>query len=107
MCRQPRRDPLRTLIVCAAAVYIACEWFVNAVEWLGVRLRLGPLAVGTVLAAFGTALPESAVTFVAVVFGTRRAARRKGHRRRCGRRDVFPDIICAVAGLAADRAAAW
>src|SRR5690606_34697812 len=26
-------------------------------------------AVGTILAAFGTALPESAVTFVAVVFG--------------------------------------
>jgi cation:H+ antiporter len=58
------------LIACAAVIYLACEWFVNAVEWLGVRLRLGPLAVGTVLAAFGTALPESAVTFVAVVFGS-------------------------------------
>jgi cation:H+ antiporter len=58
------------LVACAAAIYLACEWFVNAVEWLGARLRLGPLAVGTVLAAFGTALPESVVTFVAVVFGT-------------------------------------
>lgn len=38
-------------------------------EWLGQRLRLGPLAVGTILAAFGTALPESVVTFVAVVLG--------------------------------------
>ncbi|MCW2639190.1 MAG: hypothetical protein JWP76_1496, partial [Dactylosporangium sp.] len=44
--------------------------FVNAVEWLGQRLKVGPLAVGTILAAFGTALPESVVTFVAVVFGT-------------------------------------
>jgi len=58
------------LIACAAAIYVACEWFVNAVEWLGRRLRVGPLAVGTILAAFGTALPESVVTFVAVVFGT-------------------------------------
>ena len=58
------------LIACAAAIYVACEWFVNAVEWLGHRLRVGPLAVGTILAAFGTALPESVVTFVAVVFGT-------------------------------------
>ncbi|GAA1303626.1 membrane protein [Planotetraspora silvatica] len=58
------------LIACAAMIYLACEWFVNAVEWVGRRLDVGPLAVGTILAAFGTALPESAVTFVAVVFGT-------------------------------------
>jgi cation:H+ antiporter len=58
------------LIASAAAIYVACKWFVNAVEWLGHRLRVGPLAVGTILAAFGTALPESVVTFVAVVLGT-------------------------------------
>jgi cation:H+ antiporter len=58
------------LLACAVAIYLSCEWFVNAVEWLGLRLNVGPLAVGTVLAAFGTALPESVVTFVAVVFGT-------------------------------------
>jgi cation:H+ antiporter len=57
------------LLACAVAIYLSCEWFVNAVEWLGLRLKIGPLAVGTVLAAFGTALPESVVTFVAVVFG--------------------------------------
>jgi cation:H+ antiporter len=58
------------LLGCAVAIYLSCEWFVNAVEWLGHRLRIGGMAVGTVLAAFGTALPESVVTFVAVVFGT-------------------------------------
>src|SRR3954468_9748688 len=58
------------LLACAVAIYLSCEWFVNAVEWLGLRLKVGPLAVGTVLAAFGTALPESVVTFVAVVFGS-------------------------------------
>jgi cation:H+ antiporter len=57
------------LLVAALMIYLSCEWFVNAVEWLGLRLKLGPIAVGTVLAAFGTALPESVVTFVAVVFG--------------------------------------
>jgi cation:H+ antiporter len=57
------------LIACAVAIYLSCEWFVNAVEWLGRRLNVGRLAVGTILAAFGTALPESVVTFVAVVFG--------------------------------------
>jgi cation:H+ antiporter len=54
------------LVICAVVIYLSCEWFVNGVEWLGDRLRVGSLAVGTVLAAFGTALPESVVTFVAV-----------------------------------------
>jgi cation:H+ antiporter len=57
------------LIACAVAIYLSCEWFVNAVEWLGQRLNLGSMAVGTVLAAFGTALPESVVTLVAVTTG--------------------------------------
>jgi cation:H+ antiporter len=57
------------LAVCAVAIYLSCEWFVNAVEWLGRRLNMGSTAVGTILAALGTALPESVVTLVAVTFG--------------------------------------
>jgi cation:H+ antiporter len=57
------------LIGCAVVIYLACEAFVNAVEWLGERLKVGALAVGTILAALGTALPESVVTLVAVVSG--------------------------------------
>jgi cation:H+ antiporter len=60
------------LLGCAVVIYVACEWFVNAVEWLGVRLKVGPIAVGTILAAAGTALPESVVTLVAVLFGSGR-----------------------------------
>src|SRR3954465_1346395 len=55
---------------CAVVIYLACEWFVNAVEWLGARLKVGPVAVGTILAAAGTALPEGVVTLVAVLFGS-------------------------------------
>jgi cation:H+ antiporter len=58
------------LVVCAVAIYLSCEWFVNAVEWLGQRLNVGKMAVGTILAAFGTALPESVVTLVAVTTGS-------------------------------------
>ncbi|MGH3969445.1 MAG: sodium:calcium antiporter, partial [Mycobacterium sp.] len=57
------------LIACALAIYLACEWFVNAVEWLGQRLNIASIAVGSVLAAIGTALPESVVTLVAVTTG--------------------------------------
>jgi cation:H+ antiporter len=61
--------PVVLLLLSAAAIYFSCEWFVNAVEWLGRRLNVGSRVVGTILAAVGTALPESTVTFVAVVFG--------------------------------------
>ncbi|MET0820034.1 MAG: sodium:calcium antiporter [Aeromicrobium sp.] len=58
------------LVVCAVAIYLSCEWFVNAIEWLGVRMKVGGVAVGTILAAAGTALPESVVTLMAVLFGS-------------------------------------
>jgi len=77
-CGAGRADPrvlhFVWLIACAVAIYLSCELFVNAVEWLGQRLNVGQLAVGTVLAAIGTALPESVVTFVAVTFGSDRAS---------------------------------
>jgi cation:H+ antiporter len=57
------------LVGSALAIYLACELFVNAVEHLGRALKIGTLAVGTVLAAIGTALPESVVTGVAVTTG--------------------------------------
>lgn len=43
--------------------------FTNAVEWLGKRLDLGQGAVGALLAAVGTALPESVIPVVALLAG--------------------------------------
>jgi Ca2+/Na+ antiporter len=57
------------LLGSAVAIYLACEYFVNGIEWVGRLLSVGPRATGSVLAALGTALPETAVTFIAVVFG--------------------------------------
>ncbi len=59
---------LGLLLGSAALIYVACEYFVNGVEWVGRKLAVGQKATGTILAAFGTALPESVVTFVAVTF---------------------------------------
>jgi cation:H+ antiporter len=57
---------LGLLLGSAALIYLACEFFVNGIEWVGRRLAVGQKATGTILAAFGTALPESVITFVAV-----------------------------------------
>ena len=56
-------------LLSAVLIYLACEYFVNGVEWVGHRFSMSATATGTVLAAFGTALPESVVTFMAVMFG--------------------------------------
>jgi cation:H+ antiporter len=49
------------------AIVVAASIFTNAVEILGGRLNLGQGAVGSVLAAVGTALPETMIPIVAVV----------------------------------------
>ncbi|HEX6447255.1 MAG TPA: sodium:calcium antiporter [Streptosporangiales bacterium] len=87
------------LVGCAVGIYASCEWFVNAVEWLGQRLRLGPVAVGTVLAAFGTALPESVVTFVAVVLGGDARTRDLGVGAAMGGPLVLATVAYGVTGL--------
>lgn len=84
----------------AGAIYLACEYFVNGVEWLGRKLDLGATATGSVLAAFGTALPESAVTFVAVIFGKTPAARDIGVGAAMGGPLVLATIAYAVVGVA-------
>jgi cation:H+ antiporter len=50
-------------------ILAGCELFVNSVEWFGRRLELGEGAVGSVLAAVGTALPETIIPIVAILTG--------------------------------------
>jgi cation:H+ antiporter len=55
------------LVLSAAALVVAAALFVNAVEILGERLNLAQGAVGSVLAAVGTALPETSIPLVAII----------------------------------------
>jgi cation:H+ antiporter len=55
------------LLLSFLVIIVGAELFTNGVEWLGVRLRLSEGAVGSVLAAVGTALPETLIPFVALV----------------------------------------
>ncbi|MHA6203295.1 sodium:calcium antiporter [Dyella soli] len=87
-------------LLSAGAIYIACEYFVNGVEWFGQKLNLGATATGTILAAFGTALPESAVTFVAVVLGRTPEQKDIGVGAALGGPLVLATIAYAVVGIA-------
>src|SRR5262249_51293758 len=87
------------LILCAVLIYLSCEYFVNGIEWVGAQLGIARSAVGTVLAAFGTALPESVVTFVAVVFGRTAPHKDIGVGAALGGPLVLATIAYAVVGL--------
>ena len=84
----------------AVAIYLACEYFVNSIEWCGKHMNLGATAVGSVLAAFGTALPESAVTFTAVVFGHTAQQKDIGVGAAMGGPLVLATIAYGVVGIA-------
>ncbi len=55
------------LFVSFAVILAGALLFTNAVEWIGHRLELGEGAVGSVLAAVGTAMPETLIAIVALI----------------------------------------
>ena len=57
------------LFVSLGVILALAEIFTNGVEWLGLRLHLAEGAVGSILAAVGTALPESLIPLIAFVTG--------------------------------------
>ncbi|MDB5775103.1 MAG: putative sodium/calcium exchanger protein [Herbaspirillum sp.] len=87
------------LLGSAFVIYLACEYFVNGVEWVGQQFGVSKNATGTVLAAFGTALPESVVTFVAVVFGHTAAQKEIGVGAALGGPLVLGTVAYAVVGF--------
>ncbi len=59
-----------TVLLLAASLIViltGCEGFTNGIEWFGKKHGLGEGAVGSILAAVGTALPETLVPLVAIV----------------------------------------
>ena len=63
------------LIISLIIILIAAELFVNAIEWLGKLLNLSEGAVGSVLAAVGTALPETLIPIIALISGNTESAK--------------------------------
>ena len=62
------------LILAFALILVGAELFTNGIEWLGIKLNLSEGATGSILAAFGTATPETLIPIVAIVFTNSPAA---------------------------------
>jgi cation:H+ antiporter len=57
------------LVVAFVVILFGAELFTNGIEWFGRKLELAEGAVGSVLAAVGTALPETMIPIIAIGFG--------------------------------------
>jgi cation:H+ antiporter len=55
------------LVVSLALILVAAELFTNGIEWFGHRLNLAEGAVGSVLAAVATAMPETLIPVIAII----------------------------------------
>jgi cation:H+ antiporter len=67
-----------TMAFSLGMILFGAELFTNSIEWLGDRLNLSQGAVGSVLAAIGTALPETAVPITAILLGNSHEAHEVG-----------------------------
>jgi cation:H+ antiporter len=61
---------LLILLVSFVIILAGAELFTNGIEWFGRKLGLAEGAVGSVLAAVGTALPETMIPIIAILFST-------------------------------------
>jgi cation:H+ antiporter len=57
------------LLASFAVILAGALLFTNAVEWAGNRLEIGEGATGSLLAAVGTAMPETLIPIVAIIGG--------------------------------------
>jgi cation:H+ antiporter len=58
------------LLIALLVILAGAELFTNGIEWFGRKLELAEGAVGSVLAAVGTALPETMIPIIAILFAT-------------------------------------
>ncbi|MTI83208.1 MAG: sodium:calcium antiporter [Firmicutes bacterium] len=82
-------------------ILLSAELFTNGVEWLGKSMKLSEGAVGSILAAVGTALPESMIPVIAILFGTSEAAHEIGIGAILGAPFMLATLAFSITGVAA------
>jgi cation:H+ antiporter len=66
------------LAVSFVVILAGAELFTNGIEWFGRKLELAEGAIGSVLAAVGTAMPETMIPLIAITMGGGTAASEVG-----------------------------
>jgi cation:H+ antiporter len=81
-------------------ILLGAELFTNGIEWFGKKLDLAEGAVGSVLAAVGTALPETMIPLIAILFTGGAAANEVGVGAILGAPFMLSTLAMFVTGIA-------
>ncbi|MDS1029131.1 sodium:calcium antiporter [Bacillota bacterium LX-D] len=88
------------LLLGLVIVLISAEIFTNGIEWLGKKLHLSEGAVGSVLAAVGTALPETIIPVIAILFSSAHSGEEIGLGAILGAPFMLVTLALALVGIA-------
>ncbi len=88
------------LLLAFVVILAGAELFTNGIEWFGRKLDVAEGAVGSVLAAVGTALPETMIPFIAIVFGGGHASTEVGVGAVLGAPFMLATLAMCVTGIA-------
>jgi cation:H+ antiporter len=90
---------LAFLVGSFAIILVGAELFTNGIEWLGHKMDLGEGAVGSVFAAIGTALPETMIPLIAILFASSPKAHDVGVGAVLGAPFMLATLAFAVTGV--------
>ena len=91
---------LVVLVIAFLVILAGAELFTNGIEWFGRKLELAEGAVGSVLAAVGTALPETMIPIIAILFSSGAAANEVGIGAILGAPFMLSTLAMFVTGVA-------
>jgi cation:H+ antiporter len=88
------------LVIAFVVILLGAELFTNGIEWFGRKLELAEGAVGSVLAAVGTALPETMIPIIAILFATGESSNEVGVGAILGAPFMLSTLAMFVTGVA-------
>jgi cation:H+ antiporter len=88
------------LLVALGIILLGATVFTNGLEWFGKKMKLSDGAVGSIFAAVGTALPETLVPIVAILFGVGEAGHAIGVGAIIGAPFMLGTLAFFISGLA-------
>jgi cation:H+ antiporter len=88
------------LLIAFVVILLGAELFTNGIEWFGRKLELAEGAVGSVLAAVGTALPETMIPIIAILFATGESSNEVGVGAILGAPFMLSTLAMFVTGIA-------
>ncbi len=88
------------LVLAFLVILTGAELFTNGIEWFGHKLELAEGAIGSVLAAVGTALPETMIPLIAILVSGGEAATHVGVGAILGAPFMLSTLAMFVTGVA-------